>query len=137
MDKNLKALLAELKANPSCGGVIRQCRCAAMNKIEKREGLCATCTTASQTFALVEPDEDAAVQFLRYLLACSEHKTFDLKAHVPRIQRILGISTLRPPPPLPVLLKHEFTGDQGQCGHCGESQSRASYGKPCPKRNPE
>jgi hypothetical protein len=28
--------------------------------------------------------------FLRYLLVCSSHENFDLKAHVPRIKRILG-----------------------------------------------
>tara|TARA_R110000824_G_scaffold61864_2_gene164140 strand:- start:674 stop:1141 length:468 start_codon:yes stop_codon:yes gene_type:complete len=34
-----------------------------------------------------------AEEFLRYLLSCSTHPpgSFDLKAHVPRIQRILGI----------------------------------------------
>jgi hypothetical protein len=37
------------------------------------------------------PDIHEAEQFLRYLLACSTHPTpFDLKAHVPRIKRILG-----------------------------------------------
>ena len=29
-------------------------------------------------------------QFLRYLIACAGHSSFDLKAHVPRINRLLG-----------------------------------------------
>lgn len=29
-------------------------------------------------------------KFLRYLISCSEHESFDLAAHVPRIKRILG-----------------------------------------------
>ena len=28
--------------------------------------------------------------FLRYLIVCADHPSFDLKAHVPRIQRLLG-----------------------------------------------
>ena len=38
-----------------------------------------------------------AEQFLRYLLACSHHAAvFDLPAHVPRIQRILGVDETVP-----------------------------------------
>ena len=41
-------------------------------------------------------DSNATTKFLRYLLACSDHEEpFDLKAHVPRIERLLRIQGSR------------------------------------------
>ena len=37
-----------------------------------------------------DQSDHEAKAFLRYLLACATHSEFDLKAHVPRIERILG-----------------------------------------------
>ena len=43
-------------------------------------------------------EADEAREFLRYLLACSKHpEPFDLKAHAPRIQRLLRIEETHPP----------------------------------------